>query len=276
MSSQIDHDSNKYSPVLVSSNVYSIRTFISNVVFVGGLGMEGKDWVLIDAGMPFSTSKIYQTAQLLFGKGIPPKAIILTHGHFDHVGSIKPLLDKWSVTVYAHEQELPYLTGKRDYLPPDPFVGGGLMALISPLYPRKAIDLGKKVMALPHDGSIPHMDGWRWIHTPGHTEGHIALFRETDRTLIAGDAFVTVKQESAIAVIKQKKTIHGPPAYFTTEWESAKQSIRKLKELHPQSAITGHGQVMSGRELFKSLSDLNNRFNRIAMPKQGRYVPTTR
>jgi hypothetical protein len=39
------------------------------------------------------------------------------------------------------------------------------------------------------------MPGWRWMHTPGHTEGHVCLFRNSDRTLIAGDAFTTTKQE---------------------------------------------------------------------------------
>ena len=42
------------------------------------------------------------------------------------------------------------------------------------------------------------MPGWRWVHTPGHTAGHVSLFRDADRTLIAGDAFVTTKQESAL------------------------------------------------------------------------------
>ena len=51
----------------------------------------------------------------------------------------------------------------------------------------------KKCEVPPSDGSIPNMPGWQWIHTPGHSPGHISLFREKDRSLIAGDAFVAVK-----------------------------------------------------------------------------------
>src|SRR5690606_25960155 len=116
---------------------------------------------------------------------------ILTHGHFDHVGGIEQLVQEWEVPVYAHPMELPYLTGKSSYPPGDPAVGGGAIAMLSPLYPRGPIDLGPHVQPLPEDGSVPGMAGWRWIATPGHSPGHVALFRDADRTLIAGDALVT-------------------------------------------------------------------------------------
>ncbi|PEE03322.1 MBL fold metallo-hydrolase, partial [Bacillus pseudomycoides] len=61
-----------------------------------------------------------------------------------------------------------------------------------PSFPNQGIDLGKYIHELPLDGSVPHMSEWRWVHTPGHTPGHISLFRKTDHFLIAGDAFVTV------------------------------------------------------------------------------------
>ncbi|MFC8689659.1 MBL fold metallo-hydrolase [Brevibacillus porteri] len=48
-----------------------------------------------------------------------PKAIVLTHAHFDHIGSLEGLLRMWDVPVYAHQKELPFLTGKEDYPEPD-------------------------------------------------------------------------------------------------------------------------------------------------------------
>jgi glyoxylase-like metal-dependent hydrolase (beta-lactamase superfamily II) len=62
------------------------------------------------------------------------------------------------------------------------------------------------------------MPEWRYMHTPGHTSGHISLFRNEDGVLLAGDAFVTTNQESLIAVMTQKKELHGPPKYFTYNW----------------------------------------------------------
>ena len=73
-----------------------------------------------------------------------------------------------------------------------------MVAKMSPTFPHKSINLGDHAIALPSDGSIPGMPDWKWIPTPGHTEGHVSLFREKYRTLIVGDAFCTVKQESLI------------------------------------------------------------------------------
>lgn len=74
------------------------------------------------------------------------------------------------------------------------------------------------------------MPNWQWVHTPGHTPGHIAFFRDTDGTLIAGDAFTTLQQESMWSVLTQEEQISGPPAYLTTDWDAAEKSVRVLKE----------------------------------------------
>jgi glyoxylase-like metal-dependent hydrolase (beta-lactamase superfamily II) len=168
--------------------------------------------------------------------------------------------------------ELPFLTGKMNYPEPDGTVEGGLVAKISPLFPNEGINLGEFVHALPADGSIPEMPNWRWIHTPGHTPGHISLFRDEDRSLIVGDAFVTVKQDSIYSVLTQKQEINGPPRYYTTNWTDAWQSIKKLNSLKPEKAITGHGLPMFGEELQASLSYLEENFNSIAKPDYGRYI----
>lgn len=256
----------------VTPDVTCFRTILSNVIFVGEQGAPGGEWVLVDAGFPYSAPMILSAARQRYGENSKPKAIVLTHGHFDHIGALFQLNRVWDVPIYAHEEEMPYLTGKEDYPPPDPSVGGGLMSYISPIYPRHAIDLGKRVVALPDDGSVPPLPDWRYIHTPGHTDGHISLFRPLDDLLICGDAFVTVKQESALAVLAQKKEIHGPPAYFTTDWERAWQSVRHLEALRPSAVIAGHGQPMYGEELAAQLEVLARMFDRIAIPERGRYV----
>jgi glyoxylase-like metal-dependent hydrolase (beta-lactamase superfamily II) len=256
----------------VASDVLSLRIVMANVCFIGMPGAGDREWVLVDTGLPYSAWRILQVAKKRFGSSSRPKAIILTHGHFDHVGAVQKLAKRWDVPVYAHELELPYLTGQADYLPPDPTVGGGLMSFISPLYPRRGIDLGKYAKPLPADGTLPPLSKWRWIHTPGHTPGHISLFRDTDRVLIAGDAFITVKQESLAAVVTQRQDIHGPPMYFTTDWEASRDSVKRLAALRPAIAATGHGLPMSGEPLSRHLEQLVRDFDRLAMPERGRYV----
>jgi len=242
------------------------------IVFVNVFAVTGEaGWTLIDAGLNGSAGRIINWAARHFGDR-PPNAIVLTHAHFDHVGAIDGLLDTWDVPVYAHVEELPYVTGARLYPPPDPSVGGGLMARMASAYPRAPVDLGGRVQALPPDASIPGMPGWRWIHTPGHTAGHVSLFRDADRALVAGDAFCTTKQESFFAVATQRPELHGPPAYFTTDWDAAHDSVRRLAVLEPAFMAPGHGQPMAGPDTTQALRELAARFDEVARPEHGRYV----
>jgi glyoxylase-like metal-dependent hydrolase (beta-lactamase superfamily II) len=257
--------------VEVTPDIYSYTTQIVNVCFIGNPAKDDR-FVLVDAGMPNSASMIIKEAEERFGEGKKPKAIILTHAHFDHIGAIIELVEKWQIPVYAHTLELPYVTGKKNYPTPDGTVEGGLVAKLSPLFPTEAIDLGSHVQALPADGSVPHMPQWEWIHTPGHSPGHISLFRKQDLALIAGDAFVTTKQEYLLDVLEQELEISGPPRYLTTDWASAKRSVEVLQSLYPSVAVTGHGKPVSGEWLSTNLLKLTKNFDEIARPDYGKYV----
>lgn len=229
-------------------------------------------WALVDAGLKWSAGTIKNMAKEIFGAGSRPTAIILTHGHFDHVGSLITLAEEWDVPVYAHVMELPYLTGKSAYPPPDPSVGGGLMAEMSFIYPKGPIDASEYIHKLPDDNTIPGFPEWKFIHTPGHTPGHISLFRERDNVLIAGDAFVTTKAESAMYALTHMNHLSGPPKYFTSNWASAKLSVIKLAALDPEIVATGHGKPMRGEEMRMELNNLSRHFDYLAVPAQGRYV----
>ncbi|WP_245630049.1 MBL fold metallo-hydrolase [Alicyclobacillus acidiphilus] len=255
----------------VLPDVTYVQSRIANVVFIGPPHAGDGEWVMIDAGMAGTEQQLLRRIEERFERS-RPGCIILTHGHFDHVGTLIPLAHRFDVPVYAHPLELPYLTGRKDYRPPDPTVGGGMVSYLSVFFPRRGLDLGDAVRALPPNGEVPHLPEWRWIHTPGHTEGHISLFRERDRALVAGDAFTTVKQESLYAVLSQKREIHGPPAYFTTDWQQAKASVRTLQALKPAWAVTGHGRPMFGTELDESLERLAADFDWMAKPDAGKYV----
>jgi glyoxylase-like metal-dependent hydrolase (beta-lactamase superfamily II) len=257
--------------ITVLPDIYCYTDQIVNLVVYGDPS-ESNQFVLIDVGMPKSAPEIKEMIKERFGENAVPKAIILTHGHFDHVGSLVELLEDWKVPVYAHEQELPYLTGEKDYPPGDPGVDSGLVAKMSPMFPNHGINVGSSIQPLPQDGSVPEMPGWKWIHTPGHTPGQVALFREQDRTLIAADAFVTVKQESLFQVLTQTKEISGPPRYFTTDWQAAFESVKKIEVLKPKVAVTGHGLPMSGKDLADGLQYLVQNFKEVAMPEHSRYV----
>jgi glyoxylase-like metal-dependent hydrolase (beta-lactamase superfamily II) len=246
------------------------------IVFVNVFGVSHPDgtWTLIDAGIPGSAPLIRSWAEKHFGK--PPIALVLTHGHFDHVGAARTLADEWNIPVYAHTLEFPYLTGEQAYPPPNPGAGGGMMALLSPLYPKDPIDIGDRLQALPSGSTgdlseVPQLPGWQVLRTPGHTPGHVSFFRESDRTLIVGDAFCSTKPESFFeAALAQQPELHGPPAYFTSDWNAARQSVEQLADLEPATVALGHGKSLSGPGVAAELRQLATRFVETAVPENRR------
>ena len=252
------------SPTYVAPAVERVATLFVNAYLVGE---RAGAWVLVDTGLRRLLRVVLRAARERFGD-TRPQAIVLTHGHFDHAGSAAALAARWDVPVYAHELELPHLTGRSDYPPQDPTVGGAL-GLMSRTFSHKGLDLGERVRALPANGTVPGLLDWRWIHTPGHTSGHVSLFREMDGVLLAGDALATVDQDSAIAMVTQHPVFSVPPAPLTTDWDAAQESVRRLAELSPVALAAGHGRPVRGPRIAADLERFADAFPR---PRRGRYV----
>ena len=259
----IVQSSKKDSMQHIASDVTFMTTVFVNLYMIGTRDL----WVLIDTGLAKQAWRVRAAAEERFGKGMRPEAIILTHGHFDHAGNALDLAKEWNVPIYAHELEIPYLTGKSDYPPQDPTVGGAL-AEMSRLFPHSGYDFGSRVQALPSDGSVPGLPEWRWLHTPGHTAGHVSLFRERDRVLLAADALATVNQESPVTLITLERELRQPPAPFTTDWIAARRSVEQLAELRPRVIAAGHGLPITDNAATR----LETFAATFAPPPKGRYV----
>lgn len=249
----------------VAPGVARLDLGLVNVYMVGA---PGGPWALVDAGLPRSAALIRRVVAARYGAGARPEAIVLTHGHFDHAGSSLDLAKEWEVPIYAHPLEMPYLTGKSDYPPQDPTMGGAI-AQIARLFPHGGYDFGDRVQPLPTDGGVPGAENWHWVHTPGHTPGHVSLFRKTNGTLLAGDALATMDMDSWSSQLTRKRKLSRPPAPFTPDWASAQRSIKALARLKPSIVAAGHGLPMAGPHVAEELQGLAGG---LISPRTGRYV----
>jgi glyoxylase-like metal-dependent hydrolase (beta-lactamase superfamily II) len=231
-------------------------------------GVPDDGWMLVDTGLRGAGAvEIARATARRYGRR-GPAAIVLTHGHFDHAGSARRLARRWRAPIFAHELEMAYLTGLSDYPPPDPTVGGAL-AMMSRAFPHSSRDLRPHVQPVPADGTIPSVPGWRVIHTPGHTLGHISLWRESDGVLLAGDALATMDQESWTKSVTMPVELRWPPAPLTTDWNAARESVLRLAALGPCAIATGHGVPFTAPHIAEALDTFAECFR---APAHGRYV----
>ncbi len=249
----------------IAPNVAVLPLSVENVYFVGA---PGRPWVLVDAGMPGTAARIQAAVRERYGSDARPEAILLTHGHTDHVGSAQVLSDAWNVPIYAHPLEMPYLTGRSKYPPKDPTVGGA-MAMLSRVFSMNLLDLGDRLLPLPESGGVPGLPDWEWHPTPGHSPGHVSYFRPEDGTLLAGDAFTTINLDSLLSLVTKKPEISLPATPFTCDWVAAEKSVRLLAALNPFSVGCGHGRPLVGPNVA---ADLNRFAEGFTPPTHGRYV----
>jgi len=249
----------------IARDVFRLKVSIANVYFIGP---PTGPWTLVDTGTPKHAEQIRQAAESVYGAAACPEAILLTHGHMDHSGSALDLADFWDVPVFAHALEIPYLTGRSKYPPPDATVGG-FLATMARFVRVPLQNLGGRVRALEPGRETPGLTDWEWHHTPGHSPGHVAFYRREDGTLLAGDALCTMNLDSLLAALFEVQKVCGPPKPSTCDWQRARESVELLAELRPLTIAAGHGIPMSGGDAVMQLAELAVDF---PIPAHGRYV----
>jgi len=128
---------------------------------------ERKELVIVDP----ATCPDYVVSHVK-AQGYIPKAILLTHGHFDHVMGIDRWVEEFDIPVYLHEDEKEILANPR-------------LNLSWMFGKRYAYE---KVCGLK-DGEILEVAGFSFqiIHTPGHTAGGCCYYEQAEEVLISGD-----------------------------------------------------------------------------------------
>jgi len=238
---------------LTGANVYLVRS--------------GPGWVLIDAAWPHRAQLIKAAAEWLFGPGARPAAIVLTHIHPDHSGSAMELARMWDLPVYVHPAELVAASG--EYLPEygNP-LDRWLIAPVLRLLPRRMVEASRSrnslegiARAFDPAAGVPGLPDWQAVPTPGHTPGHVAFFRGTDRVLITGDAVLTVNLNSLPELLAGQHQVSGPPYISTWDWPAAKRSVAALARLTPDLLACGHGRPVAGPRAAAGLASLAGRLS---------------
>lgn len=214
---------------------------------------EGGTWVLIDTGMPGQAGEITAYAEKAGMSGEQPIAIILTHQDIDHIGGLPGFMEKPGgerIGVYAHQSDREVIDGEAPLLKLSP---ERLKAELDSLPAEVRFSFEKRfanpvkpnVTHLVTDGEVlPFGGGLTVIHTPGHTPGHISLYHQASRTLIAGDALVVHNGKLA-----------GSSPYSTIDMEQAVRSLEKFKPYPIEAVVCYHGGLLRG-DINRRIADL--------------------
>ena len=237
----------------------------TNIYFV----RSGSAWALIDAGWAKDGPSIKQAAESVFGADTRPASILLTHFHPDHAGSALQLARTWGCPVYVHPDELQLANG--DFAAITKYAGPLDHWVVLPLMRamgrrrREAMLAGSSLIdvsrPLGPGAGVPGLPGWECIPTPGHTPGHVAFFRASDRVLITGDAIVTLKLNSLTGLLLQRHGLSGPPRYTSWSWRAARESVATLARLEPNVLACGHGTLLTGARAAGALRAFADRFS---------------
>jgi glyoxylase-like metal-dependent hydrolase (beta-lactamase superfamily II) len=186
---------------------------------------------LVDAGLPDQTEAI-GAALGEAGIGVRDlRRIIFTHQDLDHVGSGAALVRQSGAQVLAHSADAPYIERRLRPLKPSPEMIEQRPQIREVMEHLEPVSVDEQ---LENDTRLELAGGTRVIFTPGHTPGHISLYLERSKILIAGDA-----------VTAERGHLNGPNPLATPDIPTAIESLKRLADLDVDTIICYHGGVVS-------------------------------
>ncbi len=147
-------------------------------------------------------------------------AHVLTHAHPDHFGASHEVCETFDVPLWASERDAHAVETAQPELP-DLGLVTKLLRATTPM--PKPHPVARRLKEGDEVGEFTVLD------VPGHTQGEIALWRESDGTLIAGDVFWNMPN------------LRPPPRMMTTDPAANRTSMRRLAALRPATVLFGHG-----------------------------------
>jgi glyoxylase-like metal-dependent hydrolase (beta-lactamase superfamily II) len=180
--------------------------------------------VLVDAGSRHAAKRILRQ---LRGRTIAAHA--LTHAHADHQGSSHEICETLGIPLWCGERDAEAVEDGRirERMPAHP-----INSLIARVFPGP-----------PHPVARPlregdEVAGFEVLDVPGHSAGHVAFWRDSDRALVCGDVFTNID------TITGMPGLHEPKTFFTPDPERNRESMHRLAELEPALVCFGHGMPL--------------------------------
>lgn len=188
--------------------------------------------VLIDAGRTWDKRRIF--AEL---EGREISLLALTHVHPDHQGAAKDVCEARGVPLACHAGDVDAMEGRRPVQ--EASQSNPVNRLVASIWQGPPYEVGRVLQ----EGD--EVAGFRVVHTPGHSRGHVVFFRESDRVAICGDVIRNMSYATGLPGIKE------PPPIFTYDMAENRRSIRKLAELNPSLILPGHGPAVTDMAAFE-------------------------
>src|SRR3954449_6261158 len=201
---------------------------------------------VVDAGVPSSWDSLHEALQRIGRSREDVAAVVLTHGHFDHVGFAEKARSELNVPVYVHENDVPLTRHpwRYDFERPRSFyLATQVQALpiVVDFLPSRAVAPPPiKDVVRFSNGTLPVPGSPRVIFSPGHTLGHCALHYPDRDALIAGDAIVMLDPYTA----RRGPRLVARAA--TADVERNLASLDALVETGARIVLTGHGEPWTG------------------------------
>lgn len=215
------------------------------------LGTDKVNWYLLadddgvtilDCAMPSYYAQLDAGLSSLGRSRSDVRAIVLTHGHADHIGFAEQARSELGVPVYVHrDDENLTTTGKafgKTERPVATYLGRpAAYAFLAHLATAGGRSQPvQTVTTFDADVTLDVPGKPRAVHTPGHTTGHTVFFLESSGVLLLGDLLCTLNPLTGA---------RGPqlmPRAFNLSTPTMLDSLSKLEELRAQTLLFGHGE----------------------------------
>lgn len=193
--------------------------------------------ILVDAGAGRSAPLLVRNLEELgYGPG-DLKLVVLTHCHIDHVGGAAYFQRKHGVRLAAHELDVP------------PLLEGNSRRTAAQWYGVELEPMEIRDVLRGEEGEFPGgSSSLRWLHTPGHTPGSIALYLN-----------------NGLFTVLFGQDIHGPfYASFGSDLDAWGESMRRLLDLEADVLCEGHfGVIRPASEVRRYIEDYLRNYGRL-------------